>query len=103
MFQRSCFNVFYLSWIAELNIKIINMFYMTYRWIGGGVKGLTTIHAILIVGIIVVTAVVGTYFFYPRPKTQLIVLNALGLARVDRDILTTYQHPPTSFVEHVRT
>ena len=42
-------------------------------------KGIATTRLVLIAGIIIVAAVVGTYFLYPRPKTQLIVSTTTSL------------------------
>ncbi|MCJ7633247.1 substrate-binding domain-containing protein [Candidatus Bathyarchaeota archaeon] len=42
-------------------------------------KGLATAQITIIVGIVIVAALVGTYFFWPRPKTQLIVSTTTSL------------------------
>lgn len=42
-------------------------------------KGLITIQIVLIVGVIVVATVLGAYFLYPRPKTQLIISTTTSL------------------------
>jgi hypothetical protein len=43
------------------------------------IKGLTKVYMGLIIAIIIVAAVVGAYFLYPRPTTQLIVSTTTSL------------------------